>query len=141
MSMPAGADAGRQPARRRRERHEPRLRRRPRRRALGRRAPDEATLQADAAAALGVVPGDTLSIQDTEVTVVGTWRVSDVEAPRWMADEQWTTGASGNTVGPLIIDRSVWSALDAEPWVHWAIIPDVEPTSGHRPGGDRRRVG
>ena len=87
--------------------------------------PGEATLQADAAEALGVAPGDTLSIQGAEVTVVGLWRVSDIEAPRWMADEQWTTGVSGNNVGPLVIDGSLWSTLDADPWVHWAIIPDV----------------
>ena len=88
-------------------------------------SPAEATLQADAAAALDVALGDTLSIQGAEVTLVGTWRVSDIEAPRWMANEQWTTGTSGTNVGPLIIDRTVWSALDAEPWVNWAIIPDV----------------
>ena len=90
------------------------------------KGPGEATMQADAAAALGVAPGDTLSVQGAEVTVVGLWRVSDIEAPRWMADEQWTTGAADYSVGPLVIDRSVWSTLDAEPWVHWAIIPDVD---------------
>ena len=90
------------------------------------KGPGEATMQADAAAALDVAPGDTLSVQGAEVTLVGMWRVSDIEAPRWMANEQWTTGASDNDVGPLIIDRSVWSTLDAEPWVHWAIIPDVD---------------
>ena len=88
-------------------------------------SPGEATLQADAAGALDVALGDTLSVQGAEVDVVGLWRVSDTDAPRWMADELWTTGVSGNNVGPLIIDRSVWSSVDAEPWVHWAIIPDV----------------
>ena len=87
--------------------------------------PAEATLQADAAAALGVDRGDTLSIEGTEVTVVGTWRLTDIEAPRWQADELWTTGTAGTVAGPLIIDPSVWSRTDAEPWVHWAVIPDV----------------
>ncbi|WP_457099442.1 FtsX-like permease family protein [Microbacterium sp. P5_E9] len=87
--------------------------------------PGEATLQADAAAALGVVPGDTLSIEGREVTVVGTWRLADANDARWMADELWTTGADGSTVGPIIIDPSLWSTLNAEPWVNWTIIPDA----------------
>ncbi|WP_439593624.1 FtsX-like permease family protein [Microbacterium sp.] len=87
--------------------------------------PSEATLQADAASALGLALGDTLSMQDARVTLVGTWRVSDAEAPRWLGEEQWTTGASGDSAGPLVIDRSLWSALDAKPWVQWAIIPDT----------------
>ena len=61
-----------------------------------------------------------------EVTVVGTWRLADANDARWMADEQWTTGADGSTVGPIIIDPSLWSTLDAEPWVTWAIMPDVD---------------
>lgn len=87
--------------------------------------PGEATLQADAAAALGVALGDTLSIGDLDVTLVGTWRVADPEAARWMADERWTTGVSGSTAGQLVIDPAAWSAVGGTPWVHWAIMPDL----------------
>lgn len=86
----------------------------------------EATMQADAAAALDVTPGDELSIGGVDVVIVGTWRVADPQAARWMGDERWTTGIAGASYGPLIVDAALWNEIDATPWMHWVVVPDIE---------------
>lgn len=86
----------------------------------------EATMQADAAAALGLAVGDVVTIdEDAAVALVGTWRLTDPEATRWMGDPLWIGGTNGRALGPLVIDRSVWPELSITPQVRWTVVPDV----------------
>ena len=48
-------------------------------------AAGEATMQADAAAAIGAQLGDTIALDErVELVLVGTWRAKDADASRWM---------------------------------------------------------
>ncbi|WP_091707444.1 FtsX-like permease family protein [Microbacterium sp. cf046] len=86
----------------------------------------QATMQADAAAALGVGIGDTVVLDDeVELTIVGTWRVNDPDSPHWMGDPLWTTGSSDRSIGPIIVDTAVWNELGITPQVKWTIIPEI----------------
>ncbi len=71
-------------------------------------APDEASLQADAATALGVAPGDRVQVGGDDGTpvdllVTGTWRVRDDAEARVGGEELLLTGRqSTSAVGPLV---------------------------------------
>ena len=87
----------------------------------------EATMQADAAAALGVGIGDTIVLDEqVELTIVGTWRVDDPDAPRWMGDALWITGGNERSVGPIVVEDTVWDELGITPQVRWTITPETE---------------
>lgn len=71
-------------------------------------APDEASLQADAATTLGVAPGDRVRVEaddgtPVDVLVTGTWRVADGAEARVGGDPLLLTGRQSTTaVGPLV---------------------------------------
>jgi len=89
--------------------------------------PSQATIQADAAAALGVTVGDVVLLDErVPLVIVGTWRVDDADAPRWMGDPLWTSGGNDRSVGPIVADDDVWTALGITPQVKWTIAPDID---------------
>jgi len=86
---------------------------------------DEVTMQADAAERLDAGPGDILTIDGTQVTLVGVWAVADALDPRWLGDAQVLSGR-GSRVGPVVVDETLWvSFADAEPAAQWTIVPDA----------------
>ena len=87
----------------------------------------QATMQADAAAALGVDIGDAIVLDElVELTIVGTWRADDPDAPRWMGDSLWITGGNDRSVGPIVVDAAVWDELGITPQVRWTITPQTD---------------
>ena len=87
--------------------------------------PDEVTIQADAATLLELVPGDRLVLGDQELTLAGTWRVTDHLDPLWLGDTIFTDGYKEPDTGPVVIDESVWPHLGIEPRARWTIVPDT----------------
>jgi hypothetical protein len=85
---------------------------------------DEVTMQADAAAILELESGDRIQVDGVELTVAGTWRVRDFLDPRWLGDTQVLEGTDRVRVGPVVIDESVWSRLEAQPRARWTLVPD-----------------
>lgn len=87
---------------------------------------DGVLVQADAAAELGVAPGDPLTIEGTAYTVAGTWRASDRLDPRWLGDPLVETGRLGAAVGPVVVPEATWSAWsDVTPQVRWTLVPEL----------------
>ncbi len=87
----------------------------------------QATMQADAAAALGIDIGDAIVLDElVELTIVGTWRADDPDAPRWMGDSLWITGGNDRSVGPIVVDPTVWDELGITPQVRWTITPQTD---------------
>ena len=89
-------------------------------------APGEATVQADAAQALGLASGDELAVGDTSVVVTGTWRVSDRLDPRWVSDSLFLDGYSGVVLGPIVLAEGEIQNVGAITSTRWAIEPRVE---------------
>ena len=89
------------------------------------RSPGEASLQADAAEGLGLAPGDELTVGDTEVTITGTWRLSDPHDPRWVSDPLLLRGIDSAVRGPIVVAESDLPAIGAATTTRWAIVPDV----------------
>jgi hypothetical protein len=95
------------------------------------RAVDELTMQADAAAALDLSPGDRVILGGTDFRLTGVWRVVDALDPRWFGDPLVSSGLSAlGEYGPVAIDAASWDELcievsgtcgrhDAE----WTLIP------------------
>ena len=86
-------------------------------------ATTEASIQADAAALLGLAPGDRIRLGGAEVTITGTWRVLDPLDPFWLGDELVTTGSDKDDIGPIIVDESVWTPIGVTAWARWTLIP------------------
>ena len=106
------------------------------------RSPVEATLSQQAAAALGVATGDTLSLvsrldagRKVDVAITGTWR-SDPADPYWLGDpgvlDGTETGGRFTTRGPLVVaEGDLLSGPLAESLnAQWRAIPDID---GFRP--------
>ena len=89
----------------------------------------EVTVQADAAAQLGLAPGSRIRLGDADVTVVGTWRVLDPLDPHWLGDELVTTGADSDDLGPIIVDESAWTPMGVTAWGRWTLIPNTDQIS------------
>ncbi|MBD8078135.1 ABC transporter permease [Cellulosimicrobium arenosum] len=108
-------------------------------------AAGETALQADAAAALGLTPGDdvvvgagvdevdqagatgaTDDVSGTSLTVVGTWRPADPAAPRWFDDPLVLGGVDGSTVGPFVVDEATLATIDTAPFAVWTVVPDAD---------------
>ncbi|WP_314508387.1 hypothetical protein [uncultured Microbacterium sp.] len=87
----------------------------------------EASMQADAATAFGLEVGDELTLDGgVALTLVGTWRLKDPDAPRWMGDALWAAGADDRSVGPVVTGSEVWDRLGITPRVEWTLIPRVD---------------
>lgn len=104
-------------------------------------APSQTTLHADAAAALGLSPGDTIQVtaEDTsaDLEVVGLWRPADPEDSHWAGDSTVESGLDPlnvNTVGPAVVLPETLEALDLAPFVQWTITPgpDLAPETVQR---------
>ena len=92
---------------------------------------DEASIQADAGALLGIAVGDRLTVGDAQLTITGSWRVDDAMDPRWGSDPLMATGAHGAISGPVVIDETAWPAVGDVPQVRWMIVPDSETIAAH----------
>jgi len=94
--------------------------------------PLETLVQADAAAQLGVEPGDVLELEGTAFTVAGIWRAADRFDPRWLGDPLVETGRSSTAVGPLLVDESAWTSWDdVVPRARWTVVPDLATADIH----------
>jgi hypothetical protein len=86
-----------------------------------------AALQVDAAARLGVKPGDELTVPsangDLQLHVVATWRAIDPGAPLWFGDPRARVGVSDGVVGPVIVGASTAGRVDATPIARWSVTP------------------
>ncbi|MEO8528063.1 MAG: FtsX-like permease family protein [Pseudolysinimonas sp.] len=85
----------------------------------------QVTLQAGAASAIGIAPGDRVRIGAVTLDVTGTWVLTDRLDPRTLGDPLLETGASRLDTGPVVIDESVWAELDVDPIAQWTLVPDV----------------
>ncbi|MET0304088.1 MAG: hypothetical protein ABW040_08550, partial [Microbacteriaceae bacterium] len=83
----------------------------------------EVTLQADAAARVGLEPGAEVVLGDAAVTVVGTWRLAEGGAAPWWGDELLDTGASVRGIGPIVVDEALWPEIGVAPLARWTITP------------------
>ncbi len=82
-------------------------------------------MQADAAAALGIVPATVVMLNGEPFEVTGTWRVRDALDPRWTDSILVTQGNTSELAAVVLIDESVLEDLAAGPQVTWSVIPDV----------------
>jgi hypothetical protein len=85
----------------------------------------QASMQADAAVALGVRIGDRLALPDgARVTVVATWRVHDSSDPIWLGAGLPLSGLGyGGVAGFLVVDPTLWANSDTAPVGRWTIVP------------------
>jgi hypothetical protein len=92
-------------------------------------SPSEASMQADAAAALNVEVGDVLTLPGgAPVTITATWRVGNASDPRWLEDPVALTGIDlDSTPGWVVIDPSQWAGTGVPPVARWT----VRPSAGH----------
>ncbi|HEY4152467.1 MAG TPA: hypothetical protein VGM38_04035, partial [Pseudolysinimonas sp.] len=87
----------------------------------------EASIQADAAASLGVRVGETLTLPSgTPLTITATWRVKDSSDSRWLDDLITVGGIDQDGIpGWVVIDPSVWKKSGVDPIARWTIRPDA----------------
>ncbi len=92
--------------------------------------PGEASMQADAAAALGVRTGDHLTLPGgAVVTVSGIWRVRHPSDSRWLDDPITLNGVDPDvysTRGWLVVDPALWSRITVDPVARWTIRPQPD---------------
>ncbi|MBX9471670.1 FtsX-like permease family protein [Microcella sp.] len=82
------------------------------------------TMQADAAAALGIKPGAIVALNGEPFEMTGTWRVRDALDPRWTDSVLVTHGAARERAAVVLIDEAVLGRLAAEPQATWSVVPD-----------------
>ena len=82
-------------------------------------------VQADAAAALALEPGDELTVgtvgNPVRVRVEALWRASDPAAAVWFADSAATAGSSGGAAGLFVLDEAALAALPTRLFAVWTI--------------------
>ena len=85
----------------------------------------EASMQADAAVALGVASGDVLALPaGQKVTITATWRVSSAADPRWLEDQVALSGIDlDSTRGWIVIDPSLLKQTKESFLARWTIRP------------------
>jgi hypothetical protein len=90
-------------------------------------APDEASMQADAARSLNVNVGELLTLPGgSAVTITALWRVSNPADPSWLGDPIPLRGLTDDgTAGWVVIDPSLWPQAKASPAARWTVLPDV----------------
>ncbi|MEP6841888.1 MAG: hypothetical protein ABJA11_00110, partial [Pseudolysinimonas sp.] len=88
---------------------------------------DEASMQADAAAALGVQVGERLSLPgNSSVTITATWRATNPDDPRWQDDPITLRGVEPDAYGTrgwIVIDPVLWGKITVDPVARWTIRP------------------
>ncbi|MEO8093383.1 MAG: hypothetical protein ABI632_00490 [Pseudolysinimonas sp.] len=85
----------------------------------------DVVLQADAATALHLHRGDTITLPGGRpVTLSGTWRAIDASDPSWFGEDLAAGGFEATAFGPLVVDESLWSSLDITPFARWTVRPD-----------------
>ncbi|QNE45493.1 FtsX-like permease family protein [Glaciihabitans sp. INWT7] len=89
------------------------------------RAPGDASVQADAAAALGLTPGEELTVGDAKLRITATWRLTDPLDPRWVSDSLLMQGLRGVVLGPIVVPQRELDAIGAATDTRWAIVPRV----------------
>ncbi|MES1170658.1 MAG: hypothetical protein ABUL47_08225, partial [Leifsonia sp.] len=87
----------------------------------------EASMQADAAASLGVQTGDVLALPSgVPITITATWRVSSAADPRWLEDDVALSGVDlDSSRGWIVIDPSLWKDTEQDALARWTIRPDA----------------
>ncbi|MDQ1546854.1 MAG: hypothetical protein QOH69_1758 [Actinomycetota bacterium] len=87
----------------------------------------QASIQADAAVALGVRVGDTLALPGgARVTIVGTWRAHNPSDPIWLGSALPLTGLGyGGVAGFVVIDPSLWAHSGTAPVARWTVLPQA----------------
>lgn len=84
-------------------------------------AAGQVLLPVEAAAELGVVAGDVVTVGDEELEVSGVWAPADPEALRWFGEY---LAAAEDTVTPgALLDAETLLDLVAAPFVLWTITP------------------
>lgn len=89
-------------------------------------APDEVSIQADAAVRFDLPAGSRLRLGDLDVTVTGTWLLDDELDPRWLGEGQLTAGTDGSSVVPFVADEEALPTIGVESRTRWAITIDTE---------------
>ena len=96
-------------------------------------AAGQGALQADAAAALGLSTGDTLTLGTGDATVdiviSGTWTANDPSDPHWFGDPAVASGASANDAGPLVVDEATIRTMPDTPLVRWTLVASPDPST------------
>lgn len=87
-------------------------------------SPTEAALHAEAATRVGIEVGETLTVDDHELTVTALWRAQHPSDAGWFEEPLVLQGADGVHLGPLVVDRSV--LIGGQPFVRWGVVPDAE---------------
>ena len=90
-------------------------------------AQDEAAMQADAAARLGIGVGRVLDLRGVTVTVTvtATWRPADPGSASWAGDPLALRGTHSGVSGPLLVSRPVVEAISGTPVLTWSLVPDL----------------
>jgi len=107
-------------------------------------APDDGAapvaVQADAAAALDLEPGDELTIgtesTPVRIRVEALWRASDPGAAAWFADSAATAGRAGGAVGLFVLDEAALAALPTQLFAVWTLTA----LPGAAADGDRQAL-
>jgi hypothetical protein len=94
-------------------------------------AEGEASIQADAAALLGLAVGDRIRLGDAEFVITGSWRVDEGLDPVWAGESVMIAGADDAIVGPIVVDGSAWPLIGESPDVRWTVVPDAASISAH----------
>ena len=89
--------------------------------------PTEASMQADAAAALGVTVGEHLVLPGgSAVTVTATWRVRDPTDARWLRAPITLSGlGDAGVAGFVVIDPDLWPDAGVDAVARWTVQPDA----------------
>ena len=84
-----------------------------------------ATVQADAATAIGVAPGSVLELGGIRLVVVGTWEPAEAGDPAWMGDPLVTGGVADGGAGPFLVTDEVVAALPVTTFARWTALADA----------------
>ncbi|GAB2459523.1 FtsX-like permease family protein [Conyzicola lurida] len=83
-------------------------------------------VQADAAAELGLAPGDSLTVgsdsRPVTLTVAALWRATDAGDPAWFGDSAVASGRSGDSVGLLVVDAETALTLRTRYTAAWTVV-------------------
>lgn len=87
-------------------------------------ADHEASLPEAAAASIGVVVGDTVTVAGRDYRIAAIWRAHDVAGSVWFSETAIASGRIGDAAAPLLIDEAALATLTPRASVSWTIVPD-----------------